>query len=328
MGSRLPKAGSDSRATELLKERSRRRPSFAEPSLAAVRIEPARLDYSSRAVSWTSLLLDAYSARGACDAYTRAPTPDIRLVVGLRGACELFARQATRWLRIPARSGSVGVNDCSLPMEVRWNVPESTAPFDFAAVYLPRTFVEEAAEQFRLPGQRLQTNILSSLTLNDRAIAGVLASLATAARHRFDDLYAERAARWLAVHLIHAHGRPFDPSEDRRHGGSMDGARTKRVLEFIQAHLGGDLSITELARVAALSPFHFARAFARAVGTTPHRYISGARMQVAAQLLHESDLPIAKIGSSCGYPLATTFSTAFLKRFGVTPSRFRKDARV
>jgi AraC family transcriptional regulator len=69
--------------------------------------------------------------------------------------------------------------------------------------------------------------------------------------------------------------REFVPLPHR----GLDRRRLTRVKEFIEAHLEGDLAIAQLAKVASLSQFHFARAFKAAVGQSPHQYVSAQRLE-------------------------------------------------
>ena len=80
--------------------------------------------------------------------------------------------------------------------------------------------------------------------------------------------------------------------------GALDARRLERVTEFIDTHLGTDLSIEALAEQAHLSPFHFARAFKSATGAAPHRYLIERRVGRAKALLAEGRLPLAAIARS------------------------------
>src|SRR5215470_4357786 len=61
----------------------------------------------------------------------------------------------------------------------------------------------------------------------------------------------------------------------------LDRRRLFRVLDHIEANLEGDLTIDTMAAVACLSRYHFSRAFKKAMGQSPHRYVSGRRLERA-----------------------------------------------
>ena len=93
--------------------------------------------------------------------------------------------------------------------------------------------------------------------------------------------------------------------------GALDPRRLRWVKDFIEAHLGEDLSIEALANEACLSPFHFARAFKAASGTAPHSYVTDRRMEKAKFLITEGRIPIAEIAHLSGFSSHAYFTTWF-----------------
>jgi AraC family transcriptional regulator len=305
-----------------------RAPVYSAESLASFDVEPANVElaFSTRDTSWSSLLVDELKGHGECGVYERIVTKDIRLTVGLSGAWDISANHSGRWSTGIANVGSVGVNDALQPMRLHWRNRHHSKPFRLAAIYLPSRFLAEAADHLRQPGQKLETAIGSSVALNDRTVGGTLAALVGAAKHAACDLYAEQAARWLATHLVHSNQRRYDPAGDRRQRGIITDARLSRVVDYMHANIGQPITLTDMAREAAVSPFHFARLFHRSVGLTPQRYLTEQRLTSAASMLQSTDLPVAEIAVTCGYSRAGAFSTAFMRRFSVTPSEYRDRA--
>ena len=107
--------------------------------------------------------------------------------------------------------------------------------------------------------------------------------------------------------------------------------RFRRVLDHIDSHLDGDLSLDALAKVAAYSRHHFHRRFAALTGMPAHRYVQLMRFKRAAwQAAFRSDVALTTIGLDAGYDSAEAFSRAFRQRLGQSPSAFREapDWRV
>jgi AraC family transcriptional regulator len=96
------------------------------------------------------------------------------------------------------------------------------------------------------------------------------------------------------------------------------------VLEYIQAHLEGDLTIDCLARLACLSRFHFARAFKATTGQSPHQYISARRLEYAKALLIRDDQPLTNIALSLNFSCQANFARAFRRATSQTPSQYRR----
>lgn len=108
----------------------------------------------------------------------------------------------------------------------------------------------------------------------------------------------------------------------------LHGPRLERVLRYIDKRLSEPICLTELADVAAMSRFHFIRAFRVATGHTPKRYIRSRRIEAAAILLSSTDHAIAGIAVECGFPDQTHFTTVFRRATGMTPAVYRRQARL
>ena len=102
--------------------------------------------------------------------------------------------------------------------------------------------------------------------------------------------------------------------------------RVNRVLDFIERHLGDDLSIKQMARVASFSTFHFHRQFTDYVGVTPSRYVLLARMRRASYRLAFNPLErVIDVAQEACFENSESFSRAFKKTFGQSPSSFRNN---
>lgn len=111
--------------------------------------------------------------------------------------------------------------------------------------------------------------------------------------------------------------------EERQHP-SLEQARLARVLEAIDADLQGDLSLSSLAKVACLSPFHFSRAFKAATGLSPHTFVLRRRIERAQDLLMSSELAIASIAYAVGFSSQSHLNNAFKRETGFTPGAYRR----
>jgi AraC family transcriptional regulator len=97
----------------------------------------------------------------------------------------------------------------------------------------------------------------------------------------------------------------------------------KRVVEFIEEHLSEDISLATLAELVNLSRFHFARAFRQSFGLPPHRYHSARRMGRAKTLLQRPGLSVTQIGVETGFRETSSFTRAFRRFTGLTPTEYR-----
>lgn len=102
--------------------------------------------------------------------------------------------------------------------------------------------------------------------------------------------------------------------------------RIDAVLAHIQAHLDETLSVEGLSGVANFSPFHFHRQFTAYTGITVTRLIQLLRLRRASrQLVFNPRRAITEIALESGFANAESFSRAFRKQHGQTPSAFRRQ---
>src|SRR4029077_9269357 len=125
--------------------------------------------------------------------------------------------------------------------------------------------------------------------------------------------HAEALALVIAHELIRLE-RGFQPPEVR---GGLAPWQKKRVAEYIEDHLGEDISLGTLANVIRLSSYHFAHMFKQSFGEPPHRYVTGRRMLRAKSLL-EGQKTITEIGRALGFVETSSFTAAFRRSAGIT----------
>ena len=103
-------------------------------------------------------------------------------------------------------------------------------------------------------------------------------------------------------------------------------ARFQNILAYIDTHLGEDLHLDRLSKLAAFSKHHLLRQFGALFGIGIYRYIQLSRLKRASQqLAFRDDQAVIDIALENGYDNPESFSRAFKKNFGQTPSEFRKQ---
>jgi len=101
--------------------------------------------------------------------------------------------------------------------------------------------------------------------------------------------------------------------------------RFNRVIDYIDAHLAEDISLTDLAATACLSPFHFTRAFKARHGVSPVRFVQRRRVERAMRLLSKPDARLIEIAHQCGFADQAHFTTAFRRVTGFAPGAWRTE---
>jgi AraC family transcriptional regulator len=138
-----------------------------------------------------------------------------------------------------------------------------------------------------------------------------------------DHGYAETLGLLLLWELRHA--AELKPSQLNPVRGGLTAPQLRHIIEFIDAQISNDITISDLASVAGLSQFHFVRAFKGSVGLPPYQYLLSERVRRARGLLSKRDLSIAEVALSVGFHNASQLNRVFRKFVGVTPTDFRRE---
>ncbi|MCF2970025.1 AraC family transcriptional regulator [Synechococcus sp. Nb3U1] len=136
-------------------------------------------------------------------------------------------------------------------------------------------------------------------------------------------LYADAMSTALAAHLISRYSsQKFKPKSTAK---GLSDQKLRQVVAYIQEYLDRDLSLSELANLVQLSPYHFSRLFKQSTGMAPHKYHIQCRVEQAKQLLLQKHLPIAEIAYAVGFTSQGHLYHHFKRLTGVTPKEFLRQ---
>ena len=300
---------------------------FATESLECNKVLGASHVHSSRAVGWTSLLLDRHDFIPKDAEFETLATPDQSIVVMLSGEQHLEVFSDGLWRRTIYRAGTVGLTPGLRTDRLRRCTNRHKAASQKANIYLPQSLLDEAVDDFRQAGHANIGGSLNALAFQDPMLCHVAMMLVKAMGAGASDLYAEATAKWLAVHLVCFHAGRLEPERLTLDAGVLTDRRLARVLEMMSARLADPLTLNELATEAGVSKFHFVRLFREKVGATPHAFLVRLRLEAAQSMLAASDLEVGTIAGLCGYARGSDLATAFRRRFGITPLAWRAESR-
>ena len=154
--------------------------------------------------------------------------------------------------------------------------------------------------------------------------AGIDLSLALIAEDLGEDV-----ARQTAQTLVVYYRRPGGQSQFSaliEMGGQ--GGRFASLLDWMREHLEQPLTVDQLADHAAMSPRHFARAFAAETGMTPAKAVERLRLETARERVEASADPIDRVAESVGFGDPERMRRAFQRAFGQPPQALRRAARA
>ncbi len=105
--------------------------------------------------------------------------------------------------------------------------------------------------------------------------------------------------------------------------------RINKVIQYIEQNINEELSVSQLAKIAAFSISHFQRLFKRIIGETLLDYIKRKRMEKAIHiLLSNPDMAIINIALDCGFSSSATFARIFKSFYGISASELRKNFNI
>ena len=103
-------------------------------------------------------------------------------------------------------------------------------------------------------------------------------------------------------------------------------ARLVPALKFMQQEYHRGPTLTEIAKVVHLSPFHFHRRFSELFGLTPKHFLLECQLHDAKHELLSGEKELAKIAADCGFAHQSHFTSRFKQATGLTPTRWRRMA--
>ena len=187
-------------------------------------------------------------------------------------------------------------------------------------------YAAQLARQY--PGVRVEPDRIFVRDGNIWTSAGITAGIDLALALIAEDL-GEAVAKRTAQRLVVYHRRPGGQSQFSAllELGRPDG-RFGGLLGWTREHLGEALPVERLAERAAMSPRHFARAFAAETGMTPAKAIEHLRLEAARSQVEEGRDPIDRVAEKTGFRDPERMRRAFIRAFGQPPQALRRAARV
>jgi AraC family transcriptional regulator len=128
----------------------------------------------------------------------------------------------------------------------------------------------------------------------------------------------------LSVALLIGLSRLGRATLPRNFHGGLAPWQTKRVLEYLDAHINASVSLKTLADLAQLSQSHFIRAFKASTGVTPYRWLLDARVRRAQQLLVDKGWPLPQIAVESGFADQSHLTRIFRRVTGENPGAWRR----
>ena len=204
-------------------------------------------------------------------------------------------------------------------------VADLPPPYDYLRFAIPTVTLDQMAYDRGI--RRVGGLRTSDFGGRDGVLHGLALALVPAIMGTFkaSALFLDSVAFAFHAHIISHYGGSSENLGSSRSG--LTPWQLRRAHAFIEAHLDGDPSVSDLAKECGVSSSHFARAFRNACGTPPHRWLMMQRVERAKELLLAGDLELAEIALTCGFADQSHMSRIFLRHEGHSPGRWRRLRR-
>lgn len=209
-----------------------------------------------------------------------------------------FNDASGRMIRRTCYSGSFGFVPAKTTDYINFDVND---PFDMVVANVPQRLVDSMALPDPIRAEE------------DKAIRNLILSI-----YRLPPETDRLVLDHICMALMHSLEAFSGKTTRRKALGKVD-----RAIDFMNAHLGDRITISELADVSAMSEFHFARSFKAATGMTPHQYLTQRRVEQAKAAIQSTPGSLAAIAAEFGFASQAHMTAVFSKVLGVTPGKLR-----
>lgn len=274
---------------------------------------PERMD----GPSWCGLPLGRFRLPPDDGQTLLVASPQHTLFVWRDGASPATVRSRGRTRQCARRDGLMDVMVAHEQTAISHHRPHS--PGECLLVALPGADDEAWADE--LPTAAARTRLKPQFSFADARLHALAGALFAQCRdgEPHGRLYTESVSLALAGHVWRRH------ATGARAGATPGLGRHQRTLieSYLEAHLGSDVGLAELAALLGYSRAQFVRLFRQSFGASPHQYLMRRRVEHAKQLLRRDGESLAGIAAACGFSDASHFSNCFVRWAGTTPGRYR-----
>ena len=200
-------------------------------------------------------------------------------------------------------------------------------PLDAVNFYLPRKTLDAIADDAGAP-RISDLKFTPGVGVMDPVVGDLTRLLLPAFDNpdQVSQLFADHISLALGIHIAQTYGGMRSVAAPPR--GSLATWQERRAKDVMGANLRRDISIADIANECSLSVGHFARAFRRSTGVSPHQWLLKRRVDKAHGLLRDHGLSLAEIARACGFADQSHFTKAYTRLRGIPPGAWRRQQEI
>ncbi len=194
-------------------------------------------------------------------------------------------------------------------------------PIDMFVIAIEVAYFEAVRRRLGLQ----DATVLAGLHTTDASLGQIVSLFQNVMEGRAAGMqaYLHSIASTLIAYVSQPGGLAAVPGEH----GRLSPGQLHRVITYVERHIGEILTLRMLAEAAGLSLYHFATAFRRTTGETPHRFVVDRKIAYARMLLADQGMKIPDVAASLGFASQSHFTQQFRRSTGITPGRYQRQIR-
>lgn len=274
--------------------------------------------------AWRDVKVSLFSLHSNAEHFAMPAVVEPFIVWVISGEAETMERANgdAEWIMSHIEAGSLFLTASAVPYEFRWR-RLSQEPLQVMMTVLGLPLFEEALQETY--GSRAELAFIPDRSgFHDAELLSLLECLRNEIAHTAGSaLLVQGIGQAIAVRLAR-HYVAFRelPREDHP---ALPGYKLKHIVQWMNEHVAEEFSLSQLARQVEISEYHFNRLFKRAMGMPPSQYQIKLRLDLARQLLRETQRNVIDIANEVGYVNASHFARLFRRASGMTPSEYRRE---
>jgi AraC family transcriptional regulator len=202
----------------------------------------------------------------------------------------------------------------------------SEQPFSLLHVYLPHSIIEGIADDIA-EGAHREIVVIDPMCSRDPHVEAVCRQLIREMSQPdvCTPLVLDCLGQELAIRLLRQHSNVSASRSLAVNGGSgYRDWRLRRAMEYLEARLGENIALHDVAAAVNLSITHLTNLFRDGTGEPPHRWLMRRRFEQACELLAKPHLSITDIAYECGFASSQHLATVMRRRLATTPTAYRQ----
>jgi AraC family transcriptional regulator len=203
----------------------------------------------------------------------------------------------------------------------------SESSIAYLHIYLPHVMIKRLAADTLTKNADRDIALIDPMCSRDPYVESIARQFMWEMRQPDDcsRLAIDVLSQQLAIRLLRQHSNIAGSAvTTAKTGASYRDWRLRRAIEYLEAHIGDDVTLSEVATAIDLSTTHLANLFRQGTGESPHRWLMRVRIERACDMLQMPHISVTEVAMRCGFASSQHLATAMRRQMATTPTAYRR----